>query len=102
MAAEPIKGEVTVVGGFFFARNVVPAPHSFLPPAEMAEHVLGELPAEVNQSVRSRPIIVAGEAFGYGTGRESPARALRAAGVKAVVGGPFARMFFRNVINNGV
>ena len=31
-----------------------------------------------------------------------PARALRAAGVKAIIGGPFARMFFRNVINNGV
>jgi len=102
MAAEPIKGEVTVVGGFVSADIVLPARYSFLPPSEMAEHVLGELPAEVNQSVRSRPIIVAGEAFGYGTGRESPARALRAAGVKAIVGGPFARMFFRNVINNGV
>ena len=94
MAAEPIKGEVTVVGGFVSADIVLPARYSFLPPSEMAEHVLGELPAEVNQSVRSRPIIVAGEAFGYGTGRESPARALRAAGVKAIVGGPFARMFF--------
>jgi 3-isopropylmalate/(R)-2-methylmalate dehydratase small subunit len=102
MTGELIKGAVTVVGEFVSADIVLPARYSFLPPAEMAEHVLGELPREVNQGVRSRPIIVAGEAFGYGTGRESPARALRAAGVKAIVGGPFARMFFRNVINNGV
>ncbi len=97
-----VKGAVTVLGGFVSADIVLPARHSFLPPEEMAEHVLAELSAEVNKAVRARPIIVAGEAFGYGTGRESPARALRAAGVRAIVGGPCARMFFRNAINNGV
>src|SRR5665213_2157665 len=102
MTREAIKGEVTVLGGFVSADVVLPARHSFLPPAEMAEHVLEELSPEVNASIRMRPIIVAGEAFGYGTGRESPARALRAAGVRAIVGGPFARMFFRNAINNGI
>ena len=102
MARQAIKGAVTVLGGFVSADVVLPARHSFLKPEEMAEQVLQELSAEVNAGVRSRPIIVAGEAFGYGTGRESPARALRAAGVKAIVGGPVARMFFRNAINNGV
>jgi 3-isopropylmalate/(R)-2-methylmalate dehydratase small subunit len=102
VARDIIKGAVTVLGDFVSADIILPARYSFLEPAEMAEHVLGEVSADVNAGVRSRPIIVAGEAFGYGTGRESPARALRAAGVKAVVGGPFARMFFRNVINNGV
>jgi 3-isopropylmalate/(R)-2-methylmalate dehydratase small subunit len=102
MAGRAIKGAVTVLGGFVSADVVLPARHSFLKPQEMAEHVLEELSVEANAGVRSRPIIVAGEAFGYGTGRESPARALRAAGVKAIVGGPFARMFFRNAINNGV
>lgn len=102
MAREKVQGAVTVLGGFVSADIVLPARHSFLKPEEMAEHVLGELSVEVNAGVRSRPIIVAGEAFGYGTGRESPARALRAAGVQAIVGGPFARMFFRNAINNGI
>jgi 3-isopropylmalate/(R)-2-methylmalate dehydratase small subunit len=45
---------------------------------------------------------VAGEAFGYGTGRESPARALRAAGVRALIAASFGRMFYRNAINNGI
>lgn len=102
MARDIIKGAVTVLGEFVSADVVLPARHSFLSPAEMAEHVLEEVSADVNASVRSRPVLVAGKAFGYGTGRESPARALRAAGVTAVVGGPFARMFFRNLINNGV
>jgi 3-isopropylmalate/(R)-2-methylmalate dehydratase small subunit len=102
MPPRTIKGAATLLGSFISADVVLPARHSFLPPQEMAEHVLEELSAEANASVRQRPIIVAGEAFGYGTGRESPARALRAAGVKAIVGGPFARMFFRNAINNGI
>ena len=101
-ATSVIKGTVTVFGGFVSADIVLPTRYSFLKPEEMVEHVLEEVSANANAGVRSRPIIVAGEAFGYGTGRESPARALRAAGIKAIVGGPFARMFFRNAINNGV
>jgi len=52
--------------------------------------------------VREHPIIIAGEAFGYGTGRESPCRALRAAGVRAVIAKSFSRLFFRNALNNGI
>jgi 3-isopropylmalate/(R)-2-methylmalate dehydratase small subunit len=52
--------------------------------------------------LKGHPVIVAGEAFGYGTGREAPARALRAAGVRAIVSVSFGRMFYRNAINNGI
>jgi 3-isopropylmalate/(R)-2-methylmalate dehydratase small subunit len=102
MKTEIVKGAVTVLQNFVSADVVLPARYSFLSPSEMASHVLEELGPDVNARVRSHPVIVAGEAFGYGTGRESPARALRAAGVKAIIGGPFARMFFRNAINNGL
>ena len=100
--ANIVQGAVTVLGSFVSADVILPARHSFLKPRDMIEHVLEEVSAEVNASVCSCPIIVAGEGFGYGTGRESPARALSAAGIKAIIGGPFARMFFRNAINNGV
>ena len=70
-----IKGTTTVLGKFISADVVLPARYSFLPAAEMALHVLEELSAQVNAHVREHPFIVAGEAFGYGTGRESPARA---------------------------
>jgi hypothetical protein len=43
-----------------------------------------------------------GAARPYGSGRESPARALRAAGVRAIIGASFGRMFYRNAINNGI
>jgi 3-isopropylmalate/(R)-2-methylmalate dehydratase small subunit len=97
-----ISGTVAVFGDYVSADVVLPARHSFLAPAEMAGHVLEELSPDANARVRAHDILVVGQAFGYGTGRESPSRALRAAGVKAVLGASFARMFFRNAINNGV
>lgn len=97
-----IHGSAAVLGDHVSADVVLPARHSFLGPEQMAENVLMDLSAEANQKVRKHPIIVAGEAFGYGTGRESPSRALRAAGVRAVIAKSFSRLFFRNAINNGI
>jgi 3-isopropylmalate/(R)-2-methylmalate dehydratase small subunit len=97
-----IDGAATVLGDYVSADVILPARHSFLPREEMAEQALLELGAGVNARLRSRPILVAGTAFGYGTGRESPARALRAAGIRLIAGGPFSRMLFRNAVNNGI
>jgi 3-isopropylmalate/(R)-2-methylmalate dehydratase small subunit len=102
MALPVIRGTVAVFGDHVSADVVLPARHSFLPPAGMAENVLMDMGPEANRKVRSNNVIVAGEAFGYGTGRESPARALRAAGVAAVIAKSFSRLFFRNAINNGI
>lgn len=102
MMGRVIRGRATVVGEYVSGDVILPARHAFLDPEGMAAHVLEELDPTANARVRSSPILVAGAAFGYGTGRESSARALRAAGVRVVIGGPFARMFFRNAINNGL
>lgn len=97
-----IRGSVAVFGDYVAADTILPARHGFLSASDAAQHVLAEIGPDANSRVRSHGILVVGEAFGYGTGRESPARALRAAGIKALVGASFARMFYRNAINNGV
>jgi 3-isopropylmalate/(R)-2-methylmalate dehydratase small subunit len=102
MDIAPIRGTAAVLGDHVSADAVLPARHSFLGPEQMAENVLMDLSPEANAKVRAHPIIVAGEAFGYGTGRESPSRALRAAGVRAVIAKSFSRLFFRNAMNNGI
>ncbi|MCC7483837.1 MAG: hypothetical protein IT529_02510 [Burkholderiales bacterium] len=102
MELPSIRGSVARFGDHVSADVMLPARHSFLPPEGMAENVLMDVGPEANRKVRTHPIIVAGEAFGYGTGRESPARALRAAGVRAVIAATFSRLFFRNAINNGI
>lgn len=96
------RGKIAVVGDHVSGDVILPARFAFLDPEAMAEHVLEELDETANARVRSAPILVVGAAFGYGTGRESSARALRAAGVRVAIGGPFARMFYRNAINNGL
>ncbi|MBI2318466.1 MAG: 3-isopropylmalate dehydratase small subunit [Betaproteobacteria bacterium] len=97
-----MRGSVAVFGDFIAADAILPARHAFLLPGDAALHLLEALGPEAGARVRRHSILVVGEAFGYGTGRESPARALRAAGVKALVGVSFARMFYRNAINNGI
>lgn len=47
-------------------------------------------------------VIVAGKNFGCGSSREQAARALKHAGVAAVIAPGFARIFFRNAINIGL
>jgi 3-isopropylmalate/(R)-2-methylmalate dehydratase small subunit len=97
-----ICGTVAVLGDYIAADTVLAARHGFLPAQEAAAHVMEEVSATATARVRAHPILVTGEAFGYGTGREAPARALRAAGVKAIVGASFGRMFYRNAVNNGI
>lgn len=97
-----IRGTAAVFGDFVSADVILPGRFAFLPTAEAVPHAMAELAPDANARLRAHPIIVGGNAFGYGSGRESTARVLKAAGVRAVIGGPFARMFFRNAINNGV
>ena len=47
-------------------------------------------------------VIVAGENMGCGSSRETSVRALCIGGVKAVVAGSFARIFYRNLANLGI
>jgi 3-isopropylmalate/(R)-2-methylmalate dehydratase small subunit len=46
-------------------------------------------------------VIVAGEDFGCGSSREHAVWAIRGAGVQTVIAKTFARIFYRNAINNG-
>ncbi len=69
---------------------------------EMATHALEDLDPRFASEVRPGDIIVAGRNFGCGSSREQAATCLREAGVAAVVAGSFARIFFRNAINEGL
>ncbi|WP_308686241.1 3-isopropylmalate dehydratase, partial [Stomatobaculum longum] len=47
-------------------------------------------------------IIVGGENFGCGSSREQAPEVVKALGIRAVIAKSFARIFFRNAINNGL
>jgi len=69
--------------------------------AELASHCLEDLDKDFVSKVQQGDIIVAGEDFGCGSSREHAVWAIRGAGVKSVIAKSFARIFYRNAINNG-
>ena len=69
--------------------------------AELAKHCLEDLDTDFVKKVKKGDIIVAGEDFGCGSSREHAVWAIRTAGVQSVIAKSFARIFFRNAINNG-
>jgi 3-isopropylmalate/(R)-2-methylmalate dehydratase small subunit len=68
---------------------------------ELARHCLEDLDKDFVNKVQAGDIIVAGEDFGCGSSREHAVWAIRGAGVKSVIAKSFARIFYRNAINNG-
>lgn len=69
--------------------------------AELAKHCLEDLDPEFVRKVKKGDIIVAGEDFGCGSSREHAVWAIRGAGVQTVIAKSFARIFYRNAIDNG-
>jgi 3-isopropylmalate/(R)-2-methylmalate dehydratase small subunit len=69
--------------------------------AELAKHCLEDLDKEFVSKVGEGDIIVAGEDFGCGSSREHAVWAIRGAKVQTVIAKSFARIFYRNAINNG-
>jgi 3-isopropylmalate/(R)-2-methylmalate dehydratase small subunit len=76
--------------------------YSILEPEEMARHALEDLDPDFAQKVKPGDVIVAGRNFGCGSSREQAATCLKYAGVQAVIARSFARIFFRNAINQGL
>ena len=64
--------------------------------------MLEGLDPEFSSKIKQGDISVGGRNFGCGSSREQAALAIKWAGAVAVVAESFARIFFRNAINNGL
>ena len=76
--------------------------YSISDPKEMAQHALEDLDPTFVQNVRPGDIIVAGKNWGCGSSREQAVTCLKEAGVGAIVARSFARIYFRNCINQAL
>jgi 3-isopropylmalate/(R)-2-methylmalate dehydratase small subunit len=70
--------------------------------AELAQHALEDLDPTFAANVRPGDVIVAGANWGNGSSREQAVTCLKQAGVGAVIAVSFARIWYRNAINNGL
>lgn len=99
-----IKGKVWKYGDDINTDVIFPGKYTYsiMTPEEMAQHALEDLDPEFAKKVQPGDVIVAGKNFGMGSSREQAAICLVAAGVGAVIAKSFARIFYRNAINNGL
>jgi 3-isopropylmalate/(R)-2-methylmalate dehydratase small subunit len=70
--------------------------------SKFAAHALEDLDPSFAKEVKPNDIIVGGKNFGCGSSREQAAVCIKLAGVTVIVARSFARIFFRNCVNNGV
>ena len=69
---------------------------------ELAAHCMEDIDAEFVNKVHEGDIMVAEKNFGCGSSREQAPEIIKALKVKCVIAKSYARIFFRNSINNGL
>jgi len=76
--------------------------YSLKEPNEIAAHALEDLDPCFATDAQPGDVIVAGRNWGNGSSREQAVTALKYKGIAAVVAKSFARIYFRNGINQGL
>lgn len=69
---------------------------------ELAKIAFIEYRPEFAKNVKNADFIIAGNNFGCGSSRETAVTALKACGIKAIIAKSFARIFYRNCIDQGL
>ena len=69
---------------------------------DMKKYAFSPLRPELAGQIRPGDLIVAGKNFGCGSSREQAPEVIKALGISCVIARSYARIFFRNAINNGL
>ncbi len=69
---------------------------------ELAKHAMEDIDTEFVNKVKPGDFLVAADDFGCGSSREHAVWALRGAGIGIILADNFARIFYRNCLNNGL
>ena len=69
---------------------------------DMKPYAFSPLRPELAGQIKPGDVIVAGKNFGCGSSREQAPEIIKALGIRCVIAKSFARIFFRNAINNGL
>lgn len=103
-AAQKIRGRVWKYGDGVNTDVIFPGKYTYTvtDPADMAQYALEDLDPTFAANVQPGDVIVAGKNWGNGSSREQAVTCLKQAGVGAVIAESFARIWYRNAINNGL
>lgn len=100
---EKIKGRVWVLGDDIDTDIIIPTDYLALKTIdEMKKYAFSPLRPELAGLIQAGDILVAGSNFGCGSSREQAPEILKALKIQCIIAKSFARIFFRNAINNGL
>lgn len=100
---EKFTGKVWMLGDDIDTDIIIPTEYLALKTIEdMKQYAFRPLRPELAGQIKEGDIIVAGKNFGCGSSREQAPEIIKALGIKCVIAKSFARIFFRNSINNGL
>ena len=101
---EAFTGKVWVLGDDIDTDIIIPTEYLALKTIDdMKQYGFSPLRPELAGQIEKGDIIVAEENFGCGSSREHAPVAIKASGISCVIAAKsFARIFFRNSINNGL
>lgn len=102
-SARALEGRVWKFGDDIDTDIIIPTQHlSYASWEEVKRHMFEPLRPELAREIREGDILVAGSNFGCGSSREQAAEVIATSGIRCIIAKSFARIFFRNAINNGV
>lgn len=100
---EQFSGKIWVLGDDIDTDIIIPTEYLALKSVQdMKPYAFSPLRPELAAQIQQGDIIVAGKNFGCGSSREQAPEIIKALGVRCVIAKSFARIFFRNSINNGL
>ncbi|MDR1774427.1 MAG: 3-isopropylmalate dehydratase [Clostridioides sp.] len=100
---ENFRGRVWILGDDIDTDIIIPTDYLALKTIEeMKQYAFSPSRPELASKIKDGDIIVAGKNFGCGSSREQAPEIIKALNIKCVIAKSFARIFFRNSINNGL
>ena len=99
-----IKGRVWKYGDDVNTDVIFPGKYTYTvsDPAEMPQYALEDLDPDFTSNVKPGDIIVAGKNFGCGSSREQAVVCLSERKLGAIIAVSFARIYYRNCLNNAL
>lgn len=89
---EDVSTDLIIPGRYLIERD----------PESLAKHAMEGADPNFSNDVRRGDVLIAGKNFGCGSSREHAPIALKFAGISVIVAESFARIFYRNAINQGI
>ena len=98
-----IQGKARRVGDNVNTDQMYPTRYtSIVEDSEMAKHCMEDYDPDLIKRMDRGDVLVAGVGFGCGSSREQAPEVIKALGIPCIIAKSFARIFYRNALNNGL